>query len=107
VIRRFLMVTFIRSASINGIENQQKAMEWAKQITKYVDGKFGYSDVQVGVQIYGHTGRIHWIGKQESLESLGRGVQQSLTDPGYQAELLKGAGLFVPASIRDTVVVGI
>ena len=101
------MVTFIRSAAINGIENQQKAMEWSKRIAKYVDGKFGYSDVQVGVQVYGNTGRIHWIGKHESLESLGRGVQQSITDPGYQQELLKGVGLFVPDSIHDTVVLGI
>jgi hypothetical protein len=91
---------------IDGIENQQKAMEWAKHIAKYVDGKFGYSDVQVGVQIYGHTGRIHWIGKQESLESLGRGAQESLTDPGYQQELLKGASLFAPDSVRDTVILG-
>jgi hypothetical protein len=101
------MVTFIRSAAINGVENQQKAMEWSKRIAKYVDGKFGFSDVQVGVQIYGHVGRIHWIGKQESLESVGRGAQQSLADPGYQQELLKGAGLFIPGSIRDTVILAI
>ena len=101
------MVTFIRSASVNGIENQQKAMDWAKRIAKYVEGKFGFSDVQVGVQIYGTSGRIHWIAKQESLESLGRGTQQSLMDPGYQHELSTGVGLFVPDSIHDTVVVGI
>jgi hypothetical protein len=49
IIRRFLMVTFIRSAAVNGNENQQKAMEWAKRIAKYVDGKFGFSDLQVGL----------------------------------------------------------
>jgi hypothetical protein len=101
------MVTFIRSAAIAGVENQQKAMEWAKRTAKYVDGKFGFSDVQVGVEVYGNVGRIHWIGKQESLEALGRGAQQSLTDAGYQQELLKGAGLFEAGSIRDTVIVGI
>ncbi len=101
------MVTFMRNAQINGIENQQKAMEWAKRVAKYVDGKFGYSDLQVGVEVYGHTGRIYWIAKQESLESLGRGTQQSLADPGYQAELATGVGLFAAGSIRDTVIVGI
>jgi hypothetical protein len=101
------MVTFIRSAAVNGNENQQKAMEWAKRIGKYVDGKFGFSDLQVGVEVYGHIGRIYWIGKLESLESLGRGAQQSMTDAGYQAELLTGAGLFAPGSIRDTVIAGI
>ncbi len=101
------MVTLIRSAAINGNENQQKAMEFAKHIGKYVDGKFGFSDVQVGVEVYGHVGRIYWIGKHESLESLGRGAQQSITDAGYQQELLKGTGLFAPGSIRDTVIAGI
>lgn len=101
------MVTFIRSAAVNGNENQQKAMEWAKRIGKYVDGKFGFSDLQVGVEVYGHIGRIYWIGKLESLESLGRGAQQSMTDVGYQAELLTGTGLFAPGSIRDTVIAGI
>jgi hypothetical protein len=49
----------------------------------------------------------HWIGKQESRETLGRGAQQSLTDSGYQAELLTGTGLFAPGSIRDTVIAAI
>jgi hypothetical protein len=101
------MVTFIRSAEVNGIENQQKAMEWAKRIAKYVEGKFGLSHVQVGVEVYGRAGRIYWIGEQESLESLGVGTQQLLTDAGYQGELMKGAGLFAPGSVRDTVIVGI
>lgn len=101
------MVTFIRSAAINGIENQQKAIEWAKRIGEYVDGKFGFSDVQVGVEIYGHTGQIVWMGKQDSLESLGRGAAQSLIDGGYQAELLSAAGLFVSGSVRDVVIAGI
>jgi hypothetical protein len=101
------MVTFIRSADVNGNENAQKAVEHAKRIGKYVDGKFGFSDVEVGVEIYGNAGRIYWIGKQESLEALGRGGQEALTHPGYQAELLKGAGLFVPGSVRDRVIVGL
>jgi hypothetical protein len=101
------MVTFIRSAAINGNENQEKAMAWAKAIGKYVDGKFGFSDVQVGLEIYGHVGRIFWIGKQDSLESLGRGAQQSLADTGYRQELQKAVGLFVPDSVRDTVILGI
>ena len=101
------MVTFIRTVSVNGNENATKAMDWAKQIGKYVDGKFGFSHVEVGVEIYGQPGRIYWIGRQENLESLGRGAQLGLTDAGYQAELLKGAGLFVPGSVQDTVVLGI
>lgn len=101
------MITLIRSAAINGNENRQKAIEWARRMAQYVDGKFGFSDVHVGIEVYGHVGRIHWIAKHESLESLGRGAQQSLPDAGYQQELLKGAGLFAPGSVQDTVVAGI
>jgi hypothetical protein len=101
------MVTFIRGADVNGIEKQQKAVEWAKSVAHYVDGRFGFSNVACGVEIYGSAGRFYWIGRQESLESLGKGAEEALTDQGYQQMLQKGSDLFVPGSVRDTVIVGI
>jgi hypothetical protein len=57
--------------------------------------------------VYGSAGRFYWIGRQESLESLGRGASEAQTDPGYQQLLQKGADLFVPGSVQDIVIVGI
>lgn len=101
------MVTFIRKVDVNGVDKQQKALEWAHTAAEYVDGKFGFSGVECGVEMYGSAGRMYWIGRQESLESLGRGAAQALTDQGYQQLLLKGVGLFVPGSVLDTVILGV
>lgn len=101
------MVTLIRSADLNGVDKQLKAREWAKKATHYVSGRFGFSTVECGVEVYGNAGRFTWIGRQESLESLARGTMESLADEGYQRLLLEGADLFVFGSIRDTVIVGI
>ena len=82
-------------------------MEFAKKIGHYVDGKFGFSKVKVGVEVYGNVGRIYWIGEQESLETVARGALQSLTDPGYLKVVAEGTGLFVAGSIHDTVILEI
>lgn len=101
------MVTFVRRADVNGIDKQQKAVEWAKSVAHYVDGRFGFSTVECGVEMYGSSGRFYWIGRQVSLETLAKGAAQALTDQGYQQMLQKGADLFVPGSVLDTVIVGI
>jgi hypothetical protein len=59
------------------------------------------------VEIYGSAGRFYWIGRQDSLDALGNGAEQALTDQGYRQMLEKGVGLFVPGSVLDTVIVGI
>jgi len=100
------MVTLSRYATINGNENAQKAQEWAKKVAHYVDGKFGFSKVRVGMEVYGSVGRIYWIGEQDSLESLARGAQESLADAGYLQMLTQATGLFVPGSVKDTVILG-
>jgi hypothetical protein len=101
------MVTFIRTADLNGVDKTEQALDWAKKTAEYVNGKFGFSDVQVGVEVYGNVGRMHWIGRQDSLEALAHSTQQSQTDQGYQRLLAQGVGLFVAGSVKDTVVLNI
>jgi hypothetical protein len=101
------MVTLSRYATVNGNENMQKAQEWAKKAAQYVDGKFGLSNVRVGMEVYGSVGRIYWISELESLETLARGAQESLADSGYMQMLMQATGLFVAGSVKDTVILGI
>jgi len=101
------MVTFIRFADLNGTDKLLEAREWAKNVAAYVNGKFGFSKVECGVEVYGRVLRFYWIGRQESLETLAKGTEQSLADPGYLQMLQKGVGLFVAGSAADTVIVGI
>jgi hypothetical protein len=101
------MVTLIRTAEVNGVDKRQKALEWAKKAAEYVNGKFGLSQVEVGIEAYGHVGRVFWIGREESLESLAAGALASMADEGYLQMEAQTADLFVPGSVRDTVIVGI
>ena len=101
------MVTLIRSADINGVDKRQKALEWAKKAAEHVDGKFGLTNVEVGIEAYGKAGRVYWIGRQQSLESLAKGALESMADEAYLQMEAQTAGLFVPGSLHDTVIVGI
>jgi hypothetical protein len=101
------MVTFIRTADVNGVDKRQKALEWAKKAADYVNGKFGFTDVEVGIEAYGSAGRVYWIGKEQSLETLARGALESMGDEAYLQMEAQTAGLFVPGSLHDTVIVGI
>jgi hypothetical protein len=101
------MVTLIRTADVNGVDNRQKALEWAKKAAQYVNGKFGLSEVEVGIEAYGHAGRVYWIGRQKSLEALAQGALESMGDEAYLQMEAQTAGLFVPGSLHDTVIVGI
>ena len=105
--RRTAMVTLIRTAEVNGVDKRQKALEWAKKAAQYVNGKFGLTDVEVGVEAYGNVGRVFWIGREQSLESLAEGALASMADEAYLQMEAQTAGLFVPGSVRDTVIVGI
>lgn len=48
-----------------------------------------------------------WLGEHESLESLAKATQASLTDSGYRQLLNEASGLFIPGSIEDTVIHGL
>jgi hypothetical protein len=101
------MVTLIRTADVNGIDKRGKAIEWAKKAAQYVNGRFGLTQVEVGIEAYGNVGRVYWIGREESLETLARGALQSMADEAYLQMEAQTAGLFVPGSVHDTVVVGV
>jgi hypothetical protein len=101
------MVTLIRTADVNGVDKRQKALEWAKKAAQYVNGKFGLTNIEVGIETYGNVGRVYWIGKEHSLESLAQGALESMGDEAYLQMEAKAAALFVPGSVHDTVIVGI
>lgn len=101
------MVTLIRTADVNGADKRQKALEWAKKAAQYVNGKFGFTEVEVGIEAYGNAGRVYWIGREQSLESLAQGALESMVDEAYLQMEAQTAGLFVPGSVHDTVIVGI
>src|SRR5262249_48393093 len=102
----FDMVTFMRRASINGIENQQKAIGWASKVARYAEDKFAFSNVRTGLEVYGRVGGIYWLAEQESLESLAKATQATVTDADYRQLLNEARGLFVPGSVEDTVILG-
>jgi hypothetical protein len=101
------MVTFIRRARINGADKQREAMTWATETAEYVNGKYGFSEVRAGLEIYGHTGSVWWTGRLESLEAVAQAVMAAMADAGYQQRIVDGARLFVHATTEDTVLLDI
>lgn len=101
------MVTLIRTADVNGVDKRRQALDWAKKAAEFVNGRFGLNQVEVGIEAYGQAGRVFWIAREESLESLAQGTLESMGDEAYLAMEAQTAGLFVPGSVHDTVVVGI
>ena len=101
------MVSLIRRADVNGADKRERALGWSKKVARYVEGRFGYSKVECGVEIFGSSGRLYWIGRQESLESLAAGSLEALRDETYLGMVSEAVELIVPGSVADTVMVAI
>ena len=77
-----------------------------EQVASYAEDKFAFSNVRTGLEVYACIGGIYWLGEQESLESLAKATQASVTDAGYRQLLDEARGLFVAGSVEDTVILG-
>jgi len=98
------MVTYVSRATINGVENRQKAIEWASRVCRYAENRFGFSNMRPGLEVYGRVGTMWRLGDHRNLESLAKAIQASWADDGYRRLLNEARGLFVLGSIEDIVI---
>lgn len=96
------MVILDRSITVNGVQNGQKAQEWAKHAAEFINGRYGLSNVRVAVEVFKNPLRIHFICEAESMESLMRGMGEANADSEYRQLMIEGAGLAVPGLVEDT-----
>ena len=96
------MVILIRSLKVASPE----AMQWAKDISDYVNDAFPGHNVRAHREWFGASGSIHWIveyGSVAEIEQLSRELE---ADEGYLNMVAdsQSRGLFVPGSLQDTIV---
>lgn len=89
----------IRSARSNAAE----AIEWAKEVADYLNGKYAGTNVQVFAHRFGDVSTIVWEVDFDTLANLDDYQHTLNSNEEYWAVVAKGVGLFVEGSVHDTV----
>jgi hypothetical protein len=89
----------IRSAA----NNAATAIQWSKEVTDYLNGKYPATTVNVFAQRFGDVSTIVWEADFDTLASLDDYQHTLNTNEEYWALVEKSAGFFVEGSIDDTV----
>lgn len=79
-----------------------EAMQWAKEVTIYINQKYAPVSVQVYSELFGDLGMIHWYADYEDLATIEKFNNQLLADQGYWALLNKSQDWFIEGSVQDT-----
>ena len=96
------MIRFQRYAVASG-PNPLKAIQWAKEVTEFINGKWPERKLEVFTGQFGAYGAIYWSVDFEDLVSLESWTNQILADQGYWEMLSKAEGLFQEGHGRDIV----
>ena len=96
------MIRFQRSVRAAG-GKAREATAWAQEVTTYLNGKFGETNLQAFAQRFGDVSTLSWQADFDSLASLDNYQQSVNGDQGYWGLVDKADGLFVEGSINDTV----
>ena len=89
----------IRSAA----NNAATAIQWSKDVTDYLNGKYPGTTVTVFAHRFGNVNTIVWEADFDTLASLDDYQHTLNTNEEYWALVAKSEGLFVEGSVDDTV----
>ncbi len=81
-----------------------EALQWAKQISEYVNANHSPGNAQAYLELFGQTGTIHWYADYDDLSTLEKVNQALLADPKYAAMLNEATGLFIEGKTKDTLI---
>lgn len=93
----------IRSAGNRNLE----AVQWAKEVTDYVNDKQPKYKVQAFSSRFGDVNMLVWQVEFEDLTALDKFQQFFNTDQGYWELLEKATGFFMEGTTYDTVFEGL
>ena len=96
------MIRWQRSIRSSGARNLE-AVQWAKEVTDYVNSKHPNYKVQVFSSRFGDVNMLVWQVDFEDLAALDKYQQSFNTDQGYWELIKKAAGLFIEGTTNDTV----
>lgn len=95
------MVRWQRSIRAKGTKILQ-AIQWAKEVTDYVNGKQPDYKVQVFSSAFGDVNMLVWHADFEDLAALDKYGKFFNMDQGYQELVMKAAELFIEGSVYDS-----
>ena len=96
------MIRFQRTAVASGI-NPLKAIQWSKEMTEFINGKYPGGNLQVFTGQFGSYGTIYWSAEFDDFTALDSWTQKILADQGYWERINKAEGLFQEGRGRDIV----
>jgi hypothetical protein len=95
------MIKVVRSVRVQA-GKRREAEQWAHEAADWVNARFPGANLQVYREVFGAAGTLYWIGDAEDVATVERRGAEREADPQWQALVARGAGLFLPGSIRDT-----
>jgi hypothetical protein len=99
--RRKAMIKYIRAIHAESGKGRE-AMQWAREAAEWINARQPGANVQVFREVFGNAGTIYWVGDGDDVATLERRTTERDADPEWRALLERSAGLFVPGSLRDT-----
>jgi len=96
------MIRWTRSLRIASGKNFPQAMQWAKEITEFLNKKH---KIQLSVYLdsFGEIGTIRWFGDYADLATMEKVGNEINTDQEYWQKVIQAADLFIQESVYDTV----
>ena len=96
------MIRFQRTAIASGV-NVFKAIQWAKEVTEFINKKHPQGKLEVFSGRFAPYGTVYWAADFEDLAALDRWQQVIQADQEYWALLSKAEGLFLEGRGFDVV----
>lgn len=81
---------------------QKEAYRVAKEISTYINHRYAPVTLQIFLEVFGETDRLHWYTDHENLATMERVGMEILKDEGYRNLLHQANEVLVQGSIRDT-----
>jgi len=100
------MIRWQRSSRSAGGRNLE-AIQWAKEVSAYVESKQPDYKVQAFTSLFGDVNMLVWQIDFENLAALDKFEQFFSTDQGYWALIKKAEGFFMEGTTYDTVFEGL
>jgi len=96
------MIRWQRSIRSSGARNIE-AVQWAKEVTDYINNKHPDHEVQVFSARFGDVNMLVWQVDFENLAALDEYQESFTNDEGYWEKVNKTTGLFIEGSLYDSV----
>jgi len=98
------MFRFQRTGRVKNAQFFIEAVQWAKEITEYINTKYPQVSLQVYTEVFSDIHTIYWHADYKDLATLESVQSQLMADQGYWAIVNKGMGCFMEGTWKDILI---